>query len=445
MKGIRIQQNQLGSLSADSAAHHHRSPCGHPGSSIDLRGNDVREECICVPKVYDWVIVPNHDRNKVLIPEPCRVEVEALLDDGVPIRVEVIQPVVPPRFPISCGPQSSSSSVSCSVIPPVRHITIPSPVNGRPIEVSLVRFLFVITVTVVVFRDDTATEVCRFDTTIQLDDDIVLCLPEPLDESNIRCRVVDLSVVPSGVIFDGLVELSVQLCKEIQVQADVKLEVLARFCHPRSPIVPPSLSRCQCLPEIEFPPQCPDLFPRPDCSCQGAVRSTDNDILAQLAAGASATGVACINAEICSNCNPVSTNVLFRFTDNSNDASGSVLFESQLLEALGCFNTLAQINAFIASLGLPASLLASLPTLNNGAVALAAQGRGSITPAGSAAFATYTLLMIENAFPSPPVPLPTRDVYIISISDGVNLLFATVVPVPDVNLQVRSCRDFPVV
>ncbi|WP_149453990.1 hypothetical protein [Pasteuria penetrans] len=415
-----------------------------PVPVIHLRGNDVQEECICVPKVYDWVVVPNDDRNKVLIPDPCRGEIESLLVEGVPIRVDVIQPPIPPKFPISCGPPAVQANISCSVIPPIRHIQIASPVNGRPIDVALVRFLFVVNATIVLTREDTDAEICRFEASTQLDDDIILCLPKPLDESNIRCRVIELSICPSGVIFDGLVELSVQLCKEIQVEADVKLEVMGRFCHPRPPIIPEFTPRCSCLPEMEFPKQCPDIFPRPDASCQGAVNSSDEGVNIQLPDKSTGSGSACINAEICSNCNPVSTNIFFRFTaDSSCNNAQSFVFESQLLEALGCFSSISEIDAFIASLGLPPALF-PIPgfTINPGSIALAAQGHGALSPIiGSAPLASYVLLLVQNACPAIPSPV-TRDLYILLIGDTMNTLFAVAATVPGMNLEVRPCRQF---
>jgi hypothetical protein len=469
MKSVRVSSQSSdgdafhnGGFSEDGSCrkHNHKNNCHCPPTPrIHLRGNDVQEECICVPKIYDWVVVPNDDRNKVLIPDPCRAEVETLLAEGVPIRVDVIQPPIPPKFPVSCGPPVAQANVSCSVIPPIRHIQIASPKNGRPIDVALVRFLFIVNATVVLTREDTGVEICRFEASIQLDDDIILCLPKPLDESNIRCRVIELSVCPSGIIFDGLVELSVQLCKEIQVEADVKLEVLGRFCHPRPPIIPEFTPRCSCLPEIEFPKPCTDIFPRPDASCQGAVNSTEENVVIQVPGGSTATGTACINAEICSNCNPVSTNIFFRFTGDSASCGStppvdgcppsqhqaqSFVFESQLLEALGCFNTVAEIEAFIASLSL-SPLVYPIPgfTINPGAIALAAQGHGALSSCvGSSPLASYVLLLIQNACPAIPSPV-TRDLYILLIGDAMNTLFSMAIPVPGMHLEVRPCRQFP--
>ncbi|MCG6197634.1 hypothetical protein H1215_10685, partial [Anoxybacillus sp. LAT_38] len=64
--------------------------------------------------------------------------------------------------------------------------------------------------------------------------------------------------------------------KEIQVEAEVKLEVLAKFCAPRPndiPVPTPSPGPGFRCPPIVFPPQCPTIFPRANCDCQATANT----------------------------------------------------------------------------------------------------------------------------------------------------------------------------
>jgi hypothetical protein len=92
-------------------------------------------------------------------------------------------------------------------------------------------------------------------------EDVALCLPAPLGESNIFCNITNVLCTAKLVPFDQSVLLTVTLCKEITVEADVKLETLAAFCHPRGlcPTTTPVPPTCPSFPV--FPPQCQSLFP----------------------------------------------------------------------------------------------------------------------------------------------------------------------------------------
>ncbi|MED4586760.1 hypothetical protein P9578_28805, partial [Brevibacillus choshinensis] len=224
--------------------------------------NNVQEECIRVQKVYDWVVTANRDRNKVPLPEDCRPLVDAAIRAGQNITIQCVEPIVPPTFPLIPKPQPTQSlDFSCTVIGIRRENII---VNGNIVRVGIVRFLFGATLLIRVFANGTL--LCEFPATIQFDDEIVLCLPEPLDESNILCRITAVECNPIGnVLLGGMVELEVTICKEIQVEAEVKLEVLAKFCSPRSIIPVPAPTPSFVCPPIVFPPQCPDFFPRRNC------------------------------------------------------------------------------------------------------------------------------------------------------------------------------------
>lgn len=274
--------------------------------------NNLQEECIRVHKVYDWVVAANQYRNKVPLPDDCRPLVDAAIRAGQNITTQCVEPIVPPPFPLVPRPQPTQDlDFSCTVLNIRRENII---VNGNIVRVGIVRFLFSATLLVRVFADGTL--LCEFPATIQFDEEIVLCLPEPLDESNIICRITAVECIPSGnVLLGGMVELNVLICKEIQVEAEVKLEVLAKFCQPRPNDIPvPSPTPSFVCPPITFPPQCPDIFPRRNCDCQGTANAllTNSTVFFD---GVAETGTEQLLADICPTCNQGGSTFSYTFID----------------------------------------------------------------------------------------------------------------------------------
>ncbi|RNB88798.1 VWA domain-containing protein [Brevibacillus nitrificans] len=195
--------------------------------------NNLQPECIHVPKIYDWVFLTNQYRNNVSIPENCQELVNEAVSSGIPIS-------------ISC--QETEELPLCRVIG-IRRETIL--VNGTAIRIGVVQFLFSSNLEVTIIGEDAFR--CVFDSTVQIEHEIVLCLPEPLDEHNIFCQILALECRPIGnVLLGGMVPLEVLLCAEIQVEVSVHLEVLANFCSPRSNSLPvPSPTPFfACLPSL---------------------------------------------------------------------------------------------------------------------------------------------------------------------------------------------------
>ncbi|MDA5110866.1 hypothetical protein O3V59_21230 [Brevibacillus thermoruber] len=294
--------------------------------------NNLQEECIRVQKVYDWVVAANRERNKVPIPDECRAAVDAAIRAGLNITIQCAAPVTPPLFPIIPKPQPTGTlapDFDCRVIS-IRRETIT--INNTPVRVGIVRFLFSATVLITILADSTV--ICpAFPATIQFDEEFVLCLPEPLDEDNILCRITDIECIPNqSVLLGGMVELEVIICKEIQVEAEVKLEVLAKFCQPR-PIIPvptPSPFRC---PPITFPPQCPPLFPLHNCDCQGTANVLLNNVTVFFN-GLADIGSEQLVADICPSCNPGASTFSYTFVDTppaspspTDDIPGNQSFE----------------------------------------------------------------------------------------------------------------------
>jgi hypothetical protein len=264
--------------------------------------------------------------------------VEEALERGDALRVECNAPMVPGAFPIPPKPQPEPvpGQPSCRVVGPIKRQCIPSPVTGQPIEVGLVRILFIVPVTVIIINETVGVELCRFTVPVRFSDDVVLCLPKPLNETNVLCRIIDIECNATGLIFDGEVEIEVNICKEVQVEAEVKLEVLAKFCQPRGPFeIPPQ--QFSCPPRVDFPPQC-DFFPIPNCDCQGSVHATNPGVTVQLDPTVTAVGTVCINSDICPNCNPSASSLRLEFKDTT-PPNNSFVFNATEINAPTCIGT----------------------------------------------------------------------------------------------------------
>ncbi|HZG61447.1 MAG TPA: hypothetical protein VEY68_13410 [Anoxybacillus sp.] len=83
----------------------------------------------------------------------------------------------------------------------------------------------------------------------------ILCAPEG---TFLDCHISFFECDASLICTDNFsqLDISITLCLEVQMEADVKIEVEARFCKPREELLEASL-----CPTDKFPPQCPEVFP----------------------------------------------------------------------------------------------------------------------------------------------------------------------------------------
>lgn len=83
----------------------------------------------------------------------------------------------------------------------------------------------------------------------------ILCAPEG---TTLDCHISFFECDASLICTNNFSQLdvSITLCLEVQMEADVKIEVEARFCKPREEILEATL-----CPTDKFPPQCPEVFP----------------------------------------------------------------------------------------------------------------------------------------------------------------------------------------
>ncbi|WLR42970.1 hypothetical protein LC087_01755 [Bacillus carboniphilus] len=235
--------------------------------------HDRHKVCIRVPKVYDWVNrqvdIPLISINKLSelgfdcqgvtgsatgCPEdPCEIfhyidfEVKCFLTDslGNPVDpskpgaltvVEIVQPE---------GRQEVS-------------VTLP---NGKTIILEKVKVL-VKGFVVVEICDLFGNKLCISDPiSFATAQTFFLCAP---NGTNVNAEITffecDASLICSDDTFQQ-VDISITLCLDVQMEANVKLEIEARFCKPRSEI--DTVGLC---PVEGFPPQCPELFP-PNTHC----------------------------------------------------------------------------------------------------------------------------------------------------------------------------------
>jgi hypothetical protein len=399
--------------------------------------NNLQEECIRVQKVYDWVVFANRDRNKVPIPDDCRPLVDAAIRAGQDITIQCVEPIVPPPFPLIPKPQPTiSPEFSCRVIG-IRRETIV--VGGAVVRVGVVRFLFGATVLLRIFAD--GTFLCEFPATIQFDDEVVLCLPEPLDESNILCRITAIECMPIGsVLLGGMVELEITICKEIQVEAEVKLEVLAKFCAPRPndiPVPTPSPGPGFRCPPIVFPPQCPTIFPRANCDCQATANTLITGVPVSLGLPPLAPteiGTVQLIADICPSCNPSASTFTFNFFDTPGPTPLPDVFPGDqsfsltptTISSPTCITVLPDLGLGIV-----------LPTI---ALGLTVTGTGvrTFTATGTQETVNYTLVLAETGLGMPDVVL-----LVLTNGAGVPVFSAAITVVPDEQLLVQDCVTFP--
>ncbi|GGJ76894.1 hypothetical protein GGR02_002988 [Anoxybacillus voinovskiensis] len=83
----------------------------------------------------------------------------------------------------------------------------------------------------------------------------ILCAPEG---TTLDCHISFFECDASLICTNNFSQLdvSITLCLEVQMEAEVKIEVEARFCKPREEILEATL-----CPTDKFPPQCPEVFP----------------------------------------------------------------------------------------------------------------------------------------------------------------------------------------
>jgi hypothetical protein len=326
--------------------------------------NNAMPECICVPKVYDWVLV-SEDIGNFTFTVPAGA--------GCPTT---------PTVTVTCATSLSPNTPLCTgeSNATLEIVSIrPANIDGANVKVVTMNVIFDIDITI---SGGGAT--CTLTgQTVSFKEQLVLCFPDTFDESNLRGRILTLvcdlvDFTPPVGTTDGSITLELVICKEVQVQAEVKLEVEAKFCQPRPPIPTPPLALC---PPINFPQQC-DIFPIPNCECQAFISAdcsgpvtttgaictaagTVNGFTYVTAPASPASFTQSIVASICSNCSPQNTNITYVYTDtDATDPNQSFTFRAQGATTVTCTPTAGVITLIVAT-GQGTITLANGTVINN--------------------------------------------------------------------------------
>ena len=232
---------------------------------------DKEKVCIKTRKVFDWVTrqvdvplisISNGDLNDKFV---CRKNGQKDVEDICKFLEK--HDLEPEDFVVNCflsdahgrkiDPVVDNEEFICQEIiqPNGRQpitVTLPS---GEEVTLQKVKVLVKghVTVEILDSMGDVVCKSCPIPfATAQT---FLLCAPEG---TALDCRITFFECDASLVCTSDFSQLdvSVTLCLDVQMEADVKLEVEARFCKPRKEIEAATL----CPTDI-FPPQCPEVFP----------------------------------------------------------------------------------------------------------------------------------------------------------------------------------------
>ncbi|MDQ0861156.1 hypothetical protein [Bacillus sp. V2I10] len=228
-----------------------------------------RKEKVCIKtrKVFDWVTRPvdlplisvnNDDLDKIFECEDKAEDICKFLQKKGQTRDVTVNCFLSDKDGDRIDPNEKSKSFLCMEISPLdkrQDVTVNLP-NGDEVTLQKVKVL-----------------VKGFVTVELLDaNDMVLCESEPIpfataqtfilcapDGTELDCHVnffeCDATLVCTDVF--SQLDVSISFCLDIQMEADVKLEVEAKICKPREELTE-AINVCD---NRKFPPQCPEVFP----------------------------------------------------------------------------------------------------------------------------------------------------------------------------------------
>lgn len=398
-----------------------------------LTPNNVQEECIRVTKVYDWVFDAITTDKGIELPREYAERVEEEVAAGrTPLEVTCEVPDVGGFFPLD-SPDTDGDAV-CTVSSRIERREIP--VNGTLREVGIINLIFTIRPLIKIYNKN-GRRIGSFRPTISESRRLVVCAPKPFTSDNIHCRIIslnsDTTYIETGVPDLGL-RAMLDICFEVQVEAEVKLEVLAKFCFPReNDIEIPTYSEC---PSFEWPEQC-NFFPRDNCDCQafvdtdpitGPVNITFAPVLG-LGTLAARTFTTELNAEICDNCTLAGSTIQWIVED----------FVIPTGTGTGTTDQSFVFTAKDKEIGMP-----ECTEVPGGISRMVVRGTGTVDfadPSVADRTVAFTLTLVENAG-------SLADTYSITLFDlgGTPLVTfaATAVNfVPDEDLVLQDCVTFP--
>lgn len=219
---------------------------------------DKKEKvCIKTRKVFDWVtrqvdlpVISKSDDN---LKDFFKCD-GSLIDD---ICKFLDQHNDPKDFTVVC--KIDEDSIICQEIvqPDGRlNVTVTLP-NGDKVTLQKVKVL-VKGLADIAILDENDRVICKSKRPITFvtAQTFILCAP---DGTDVECEVTFSECDASLICTNDFQQLdvSITLCLDVQVEADVKLEVEAKICKPREE----DIQAIDICPDREFPPQCPEVFP----------------------------------------------------------------------------------------------------------------------------------------------------------------------------------------
>lgn len=252
-------------------------------------------ECIRVQKVYDWTTAQTQDQREICPPLECITALEAFIaaNPGVFIQASCTAPIPDLSLPIAPGPAPTfcPSDQLCCLEIGREDVTLTDGTQAQLVAT-------VSSVPLHIELSSNSTIICEFDTHVKLFEKNVLCAPTG---TQVLCRITQI-ICDAVLLNPDQIVVNVSICKELQVEAEVKLEVIASFCRPRAPIAPDILP-LPCPPVGQFPPQCPSIFPDQNCdfSLNGFIQTLNAPILIGIN---TRTGIQTLSFALCPQASP---------------------------------------------------------------------------------------------------------------------------------------------
>ncbi|WP_213471132.1 DUF11 domain-containing protein [Paenibacillus dendritiformis] len=186
-------------------------------------------ECIAASKLFDWVVTRTGVIVEETIPEDCRAFIEAVKASGRDVLV-------------NCSVVPSTEACSLAI---VKRLPLPDigPQAGIVLTACTVQVLLTLT-------EPGTGEQCAFPLTARNNKKVALCLPNPLDESNIASRMFDIHCA-ARVTDSSSIEVQIDWCLELIVKFVIPIMIEATMCQPREEV---PLSELPC--SIRVPSDC---------------------------------------------------------------------------------------------------------------------------------------------------------------------------------------------
>lgn len=199
-------------------------------------------DCIKITKVYDWVKLKSDQDFNFMIPLADQAAVQAAVDAGDIIKITANIPLDEASVVVSSINRDNVDDLCACVI----------------FQKTLVVYITIMDITV-------GTVLSTFSKKIQLFDSTSLCIPSPLDASNIQASIVAAQADPlSTTPIDGYIMIEISTCQDFEVLLNLKALVkIEGLCSSRKGESCRGSVTCE-AGEQKIPPQCPKGRPCPN-------------------------------------------------------------------------------------------------------------------------------------------------------------------------------------